>query len=176
MRGGPSRLGRTREVQIVRFRLLASLPFSLLIVGLLLVSASSLVAAVAGPSQPGSAPIPDVDSADREVDADAGTGESRCDVLRREIHALSHEVTPCSLAPECHGSPLLCPIALDPRIEREYTRLRDALQSHCSMPPGLLDFAWEVGTQSDVAEGCELAHAGWEAAARGEAAPSSYSF
>ena len=57
----------------------------------------------------------------------------QCDVLRREIHALSHEVTPCELAPECHGSPLLCPVALDPRIDREYERLRDAL--HAALRP-----------------------------------------
>lgn len=170
---------RAAEVPSVRFRLLVSLPFSLLIVGLLLVSASSLVAAVEGPSPPGSGRAPAFDVADRELasfGAEAGAGEARCDVLRREIHALSHEVTPCALAPECHGSPLLCPIALDARIEREYARLRDALHLHCGVPRGLLDYAWEAGAQADVAERCELAHDGWEAAARGESAPSTYSF
>jgi hypothetical protein len=182
---------RATEVPIVRFRLLVSLPVSLLIVGLLLVSAASFVAAVEGPSPSGSGAIPVDDVADREVASvraeartrtgakartEAGIGESRCDVLRREIHGLSHEVTPCALAPECHGSPLLCPVALDVQIEREYERLRDALQAQCGMPRGLLDFAWEIGAQTQVAERCELAHDGWEAAARGESAPSSYSF
>lgn len=157
----------------MRFRLLVSLPFALGIVGLLLLSVSSFVSAVEAPLGPDgrSAGV-----ARSGYAAGFATGESRCDVLRREIHALSHEVTPCANAPECHGSPLLCPVALDVRIEREYERLRDALHAHCGVPRGLLDHAWELGEQVEVADGCALAHDGWESAARGESAPKSYSF
>ncbi len=149
----------------MRFRLLVALPFSLLLVGILFASLANLVIAVEG----------------RGAEADGrvfpmGAYESRCDRLRREIHALSHEVTLCELAPECHGSPLLCPVALDPRIDREYERLRDALDAQCGLPRGLLDFAWEVGAQADRVDRCGLSHDGWEAAARGATPPASYSF
>ena len=149
----------------MRFRLLVSFPIALLLVGLILVSAATLVSA-RGRN----------DSAVPAADFDVRPPESDCDALRREIHALSHEVTGCELAPECHGSPLLCPVALDPRIDREYERLRDALDERCGLPRELLDFAWEVGVQAEGAESCELSHDGWEAAARGEARPTSYSF
>jgi hypothetical protein len=153
----------------MRFRLLVALPISLLLMGIILASAAKLVSAIEGRS----------DGLDAPVDAPRLTDrapESECDVLRREIHALSHEVTPCELAPECHGSPLLCPVALDSRITREYERLRDALHEHCGVPRSLLDFAWEVGVQIDLAETCEFAHDGFEAAARGESRPTRYSF
>ena len=157
----------------MRFRLLLALPLSLALVGIILVSAATLVSAIEGRGDGIDA------SHDALVDSTLRMErprESRCDALRREIHALSHEVVPCELAPECHGSPLLCPVALDPRIDREYQRLRDALHEHCGLPRSLLDFAWEVGTQTDLAESCALAHDGFEAAARGEARPTSYSF
>jgi hypothetical protein len=153
----------------MRFRLLLALPISLVLVGIILVSAATLVSAIEGRSDEAGGPA--------AISAIASRAQTpQCDVLRREIHALSHEVTPCELAPECHGSPLLCPVALDPRIDREYRRLRGALHEHCGLPRSLLDFAWEVGTQTDLAETCELAHDGFEAAARGEARPTSYSF
>jgi hypothetical protein len=153
----------------MRFRLLLALPISLWLVGMILASAATLVTAIERRSDGADGPAEFAAIAIR-------SSESRCDVLRREIHALSHEVTPCELAPECHGSPLLCPVALDPRIDREYQRLRDALHEHCGLPRDLLDFAWEVGTQTDLAETCALAHDGFEAAARGESRPKSYSF
>lgn len=153
----------------MRFRLLACLPVALLLVGLLFASVASFVYATP-----------------RTVDVAADgpvvlrLGDSSCDVLRREIHALSHTVSRCELFPECQGSPLLCPRALDANVEREYERLRDALHEQCGLPRSLLDFAWELGEQVDLAvdggEGCELAHDGWEAAVRGVARPSSYSF
>ena len=157
----------------MRFRLLVALPISLLLGAVILVSAATLVSAIEGQGDGVGAPV-DSPAAVRVIALPEP--ESECDVLRREIHALSHEVTPCELAPECHGSPLLCPIALDPRIDREYERLRDALDAHCGLPRGLLDFAWEVGAQAEFAETCELAHDGWEASVRGEARPESYSF
>ncbi len=154
----------------MRFRLLVSLPLSFLIVGLLLVSASTLFAA-------GQASAPPAPSGPSEmVGSGAGSAIVRCDRLRREIHALSHEVTPCELGPECHGSPLLCPIALDLRIEREYAHLRAALEAECGVPPERLDFAWEAGATFDLADRCALVHDGWEAAASGEAAPAIYTF
>lgn len=169
----------------MRFRLLVSLPLSLAIVGLMLVSASTLFAAVE--NAPAASPIGTAargaseragfaaDGSAEDVEREVPT-EVRCNRLRHEIHALSHEVTPCELAPECHGSPLLCPIALDPRIEREYARLREALRADCGLSPELLDFAWEAGAEVDLAERCELVHDGWEAAVRGERALSTYTF
>lgn len=169
----------------MRFRLIVSLPLSLAIVGLLLVSASTLFAAVGnappstfdGSAAPaaretaGTAMHASAESIERAVPA-----EARCDRLRQEIRALSHEVTPCELAPECLGSPLLCPIALDPRIEREYARLRETLQAECGLSPGLPGFAWAAGAEVDLGERCEVAHDGREAAARGERALSTYTF
>jgi len=102
--------------------------------------------------------------------------ESSCDVLRRELHALSHETTSCALAPECRGSPLLCPRALDDRLTREYERLRDALDAECGLPRTLVDFAWATGETTDGTSGCGITHDGFEAAARGEARPRSYVF
>lgn len=99
-----------------------------------------------------------------------------CDGLRHALHALSHAVSPCELSPDCQGSPLLCPIALDPRIEREYARLRDALHARCGLSRSLVDFAWEAGRQVETTDRCGVVHDGFENAARGEARPTSYSF
>ena len=155
----------------MHFRLLVSFPVALLLVGVALASASSLVSAfergqAAGPPPP----------------IEVQRFESTCDILRRELHALSHAVSPCELPPDCQGSPLLCPFTQDARIEREYERLRDALHEQCGLPRSLVDFAWDAsdawdaGEQVDGAEHCELAHDGFEAAVRGEAKPTSYSF
>lgn len=110
--------------------------------------------------------------------ASRGGGPARvdCDALRREIHALSHEVSRCALVPECHGQPLRCPLTRDPRIEREYASLRDALHAHCGLPRSLVDFAWSAGEQVDLDADCAIVHDGWEAVFRGEAQPTSYSF
>jgi len=168
----------------VRCRLIASFAFAACLVGLALVSAATFVSALDRHEvlSDGGSPDPQVG---HEASARLALGgirlESSCDELRRELHALSHEVSRCELTPECKGSPLLCPRALDPRIDREYERLRDALHQHCGFPRGLLDFAWAAGVtggidEVDLAEGCEVSHDGWEAAARGEARPESYSF
>lgn len=168
----------------MRLRLIASFAFAACLVGLALVSAATFVSALDRHA------ILD-DAWPRDPEAGYGASarltlggirlESSCDELRRELHALSHAVSRCELTPECKGSPLLCPRALDARIDREYERLRDALHAHCGFPSGLLDFAWAAGVtggvdEVDLAEGCEVAHDGWEAAARGEARPESYSF
>lgn len=152
----------------MRIRLLVCLPIALLLVALAFASVSTWVSAI-------------------EVDEIVAAGtfgprsrDATCDVLRHEIHALSHTVSPCAPSPECQGSPLLCPQALDVRIEREFERLRNALHEQCGIPRDLLDFAWEVSEHvdgtSDGAGRCELVHDGWESAVRGEARPSSYSF
>ncbi|MEZ4332433.1 MAG: hypothetical protein R3F35_11800 [Myxococcota bacterium] len=149
----------------MRNRLLASFPVALLLVAVALASAATLVSAF-----------------DRTAEAEVGQAfvverfESTCDTLRRELHALSHDVVSCSLPPECHGSPLLCPAALDPESQQEYERLRDALHAQCGLPRSLVDFAWGAGEQIDAGARCGRVHDGFEAAARGEARPSSYLF
>lgn len=146
-------------------RLLVSLPFALLVGLLLIGSTSALVSAFehGRDSRPAAA---------IRVELFAES----CDVLRHELHALSHAVSPCELPPDCHGSPLLCPVALDARIEREYARLRDALHEQCGLSRSLVDFAWDAGQQLESTDRCGLVHDGFEAAARGEARPASYSF
>ncbi|MFO0691270.1 MAG: hypothetical protein U0900_21405 [Myxococcota bacterium] len=102
--------------------------------------------------------------------------DESCDVLRHELHTLSHTLSPCELPPVCQGSPLLCPVALDARIEHEYARLRDALHDRCGLARSLVDFAWEAGQQIERGDHCAFVHDRFEAAARGEARPESYSF
>lgn len=154
----------------MRFRLLGSFSVALLVALCVLAAAAAWVTALERDAAPettatGSASPPDPVS--EPVD---------CDVLRHEIHALSHEVSRCALVPECRGQPLRCPITRDPRIEREYTRLRDALHAHCGLPRSLVDFAWTVGEQIDLDEDCAVVHDGYEAMVRGESRPTSYSF
>lgn len=149
----------------MRRRLAASFVIAFSLVAALLASTATFVSAVERSRAPAAEPPFEV----RRY-------ETACDVLRREIHVLSHRVVRCDLTPECQGSPLLCPIAQDPRIEREYERLRDALHEQCGLSRSLLDFAWESGAQVDLSEDCGVAHDGFEAAIRGESAPTSYSF
>ncbi|MBK7952046.1 MAG: hypothetical protein IPK00_25680 [Deltaproteobacteria bacterium] len=146
-------------------RLLVSFPIALLLGFMLIASTAALVSAVEnrGASKP-------IEAIRVELVAES------CDVLRHELHALSHAVSPCELPPDCQGSPLLCPIALDARIEREYARLRDALHDQCGLSRSLVDFAWDAGEQLESTDHCGVVHDGFEAAARGEARPTSYSF
>lgn len=144
-------------------RLLLFMPLACVLGLLSIASTSALVSAFAHESE--AAPAMRVEL----------VGES-CDVLRHELHALSHAVSPCELPPVCKGSPLLCPVALDTRIEREYARLRDALHERCGLSRSLVDFAWDAGQQIENTDRCALVHDGFEAAARGEARPESYSF
>jgi hypothetical protein len=149
----------------MRFRLLVSFLVASMLVLVLVATTSTFVSALEQRPEP----------APREAFVDRPV-ESSCDALRHEIHALSHAVSPCALPPECQGSPLLCPIARDARIQREYERLRDQLHEHCGLPRSLVDFAWETGEQVDGTERCGLVHDGFEAAVRGETRPKSYSF
>lgn len=154
----------------MRNRLLASFPVAVLLVLVALVSASTLVSAFDRAGD---------DGAEAETAAHAflvERPESTCDALRRELHSLSHEVVSCALPPDCHGSPLLCPAALDPGPQRDYERVRDALHDQCGLPRDLVDFAWGAGSQIDATHRCGRVHDGFEAAARGEARPSSYLF
>lgn len=150
-------------------RLLVSFALSTVLVLLVLSSTSVLVSAIERQGDEAShepAPIGEA------IDPTA----SSCDDLRHALHALSHAVSPCALPPACQGSPLLCPIALDARIEREYARLRDALHERCGLSRSLVDYAWETGQQIETTDRCGVVHDGFEAAARGEARPTSYSF
>lgn len=169
----------------MRNRLLAAFPVALMLVFVTLAGASTLVSAFdrashggiahAGASQGESSQAgAEVPRAARDVDAERF--EATCDGLRRALHALSHAVVPCTLPPECNGSPLLCPAALDPAPQREYERLRDALHDRCGLSRSLVDFAWGVGEPHDAVRACGRGHDGFEAAARGEARPSSYLF
>lgn len=169
----------------MRNRLLAAFPVALMLVFFTLVGASTLVSAFDRASQGGAsrgessqddASQAGADAPRKARDVEAGRFESTCDGLRRALHALSHAVVPCTLAPECNGSPLLCPAALDPAPQREYERLRDALHDRCGLPRSLVDFAWGVGGPHDAVPACGRGHDGFEAAARGEARPSSYLF
>jgi len=162
-------------------RFLGSFAAALVLGLVVLVSASTFVEALEPGSGDSAGAAADPGAEPRFSPLLAGlTRESSCDVMRRELHALSHEVIPCGRAPECQGSPLACPRALDPRIAREYERLRDALDAECGLSRDLVDFAWELGRQpgesSDTGGDCALVHDGFEAAVRGEARPTTYTF
>ena len=125
--------------------------------------------------------------------------ESVCDGLFRQLHSLSHEVTGCSQAVACEGSPLLCPAALDEEVDRTYRRLRTALHEQCDFPLRVIDFAWQ-GPSESIAHSTAMLHVGeshasheggseifagatcgerhdWlEAATSGEASPSRFYF
>lgn len=119
----------------MRFRLLAFFPLAVGLALFFLVSASSFVSAVET-------------AVDRKSQTEMLTWiplsliQSECDALYREIHALSHEVTRCGSDPLCLGSPILCPVALDPEVDREYARLRSELNERCGVPLNLMDYAW----------------------------------
>jgi hypothetical protein len=116
-------------------RLFAFLPVATVITVVLLSSAASFVFAVERAWVPDPIdPLPIVRL--RQF-------ETECDALFREIHALSHVTTGCEESHECSGSPLLCPAAMDVEIEREFQRLRTALNERCGLPLRLMDYAWE---------------------------------
>ncbi len=174
----------------MRLRLIASLPVAVVIVALLLLTASSFVSAI-----------------DRALVVETDRGpirlvrlETHCDALFREIHALSHQATRCGDDVDaCAMSPLLCAGAQDEAVEAEYRRLRDALHAQCDVPRGLLDFAWngaaaERATAASPVDGgpygplvdagghahaqpvCGGAHDWWENATSGQSPPSSFLF
>ena len=120
----------------MRFRLIAFLPVATLITVALLSSASSFVFAVERawvPHPVDLLPIMRV----RQF-------ETECDELFRELHALSHVTTRCEESPACAVSPLLCPAAMDVETDREFQRLRAALNERCGLSLRLMDYAWGV--------------------------------
>ncbi len=147
-------------------RLLAFFPPAVLITFVLLLSGSSFVSAVEGSflSEPNATSTP----------ISIKRYETECDVLHREIHALSHAATSCEEQPPCLGSPLLCPVAMNGEIERDFQRLRAALSERCGVPLGLMDYAW--GGPFGEASTCGDAHDWFESAASGLAEPSRYVF
>jgi len=150
----------------MRFRLIAFLPVAALITFFLLVTASSFVSALerslmTEPAEPATYSVTQY--------------ETECDVLYREIHALSHRATRCDAVPSCEGSPLLCPAAMDREVDREFKRLRQVLGERCDLSPGLLDYAWAGGSDGDGPT-CGGAHDWMEAATRGEGEPASFVF
>lgn len=118
----------------MRFRLIAFLPVATLITVVLLSLASSFVFAVERAWVP--------DPIDPLPIMRVRQFETECDELFREIHALSHVTTRCEESPECAVSPLLCPGAMDVEMDREFQRLRTALNERCGLPLRLMDYAW----------------------------------
>ncbi len=113
----------------MRLRLIAFLPPAALIAFLLLVSASSFVSAVEGSL------IAEFEVASTPIRVQRY--ESECDVLAREIRALSRSMTSCTGELSCLGSPLLCAVTMDAEIERKYQGLRSVQNERCNVPPGL---------------------------------------
>lgn len=127
----------------MRFRLIAFLPIATLITVGLLASASSIVFAIERSWSPPVADLPPL--------VHVRQFETECDALFREIHALSHATTRCGENPVCFGSPLLCPAAMDEEIERDFQRLRKALNERCGLPLRLMDYAWSEERRSEAA-------------------------
>ena len=107
----------------MRIRLLAFILPATLISAALLIVATSLVSALESKFMPA------VRSTIELV-----RFESRCDVLNRKIGAISRSATNCEEDLQCLGSPILCPIVMDERTEREYRALREELAEQCGMP------------------------------------------
>ncbi len=104
-------------------RLLAFVPPAAVISVTILMSASSLVSALESTlmTNPGTA------IAIERI-------ESRCEILDRKIEALSRAATNCDQDLQCLGSPILCPIAMDGEMERDYRALREERREHCGAP------------------------------------------
>ena len=146
----------------MRLRHLVFLPVATMIGFVVLLAASSLVSALERSVQGEAPPIT------------LQRYETVCDRLFREAHALSHEATRCDVQADCEGSPLLCPVAQDVRVEREYARLRTELHAECGVPLDLMDYAW--GGPAGEGPGCGGTHDWLEAAASGVVAPTRFVF
>ena len=140
----------------MRLRYIAFLPLAALMTLVLFGSASSLVSAL-----------------DRSLSAEVESPsmrlvrfETECDVLYREIHTLSHEVTTCQAEPTCSRSPLLCPVVVDEEFDREYRRLRTALNQECGVSLALMDYAWGGPAWGEPT--CGRSHDWLEARANGQ--------
>jgi len=106
----------------MRLRLLAFVPPAAVISAVILVSASSLVSALEAKFTPTvSSAIP------------IQRYESFCDRLERKIEVLSRAATSCDQDIQCLGSPILCPIAMDEEMQREYRELQAERSSQCGV-------------------------------------------
>jgi len=146
-------------------RLLAFLPPAMLITALILVSASSLVSAIDTKLTPASPERPPLQ---------VQRYETTCDVLHREVYELARHATPCARDLRCLGSPLLCPIAMDADLEREYQRLRGELNRECGVPLRLTDAAW--GGPVSTPSGCPDSELQPEDASAGSTLPRFFAF
>lgn len=118
----------------MRLRLLAFLPIAGVITFAILVSAASIVSALERSVVPPTAPEPPIR---------VSRFETECERLVRDLHELTHEASSCETQSACAASPLLCPVALDTNLDREFQRLRSALHARCDYSLGLLDYAWQ---------------------------------
>jgi len=150
----------------MRLRLIAFLPPAALIAFLLLVSASSFVSAVEGSL------IAEFEVASTPIRVQRY--ESECDVLAREIRALSRSMTSCTGELSCLGSPLLCAVTMDAEIERKYQGLRSVQNERCNIPPGL--GATAGGGAAGAASACGFFGEGFQAVAPGKAEPHYFIF
>ena len=105
----------------MRLRLLAVFPPAAFVTAALLVLISSLVSALETSLTP-----------DVMIAVKVQRYESDCDVLTREIQALSRSATNCDADLQCLSSPILCPIEMDAEQEREYRSLRAEFEIRCS--------------------------------------------
>ena len=104
-------------------RLLVFAPPAALISAAILVSASTLVSALEATLTPD---VPTAIVIERF--------ESRCQALDRKIEVLSRAATSCDQDLQCLGSPILCPIAMDSEMERDYRALREERREYCGVP------------------------------------------
>jgi hypothetical protein len=104
----------------MRLRLFAFVPPAAMISAALLVSASSMVSALEARFTPtASSAIP------------IQRYESFCEGLQRRIEVLSRAATNCDQDIQCLGSPILCPIAMDRDMQREYRELLEERREQC---------------------------------------------
>jgi len=133
-------------------RLLASFPLAVLMIAVLLVSASSYVSAIETRQDSNPNLVLRLDRA-----------ESFCEVMIREIRAISRLATTCNLDLQCLGSPILCPITLDRKQERKYSSLRAQFERQCAASYSLGDEA--MGDFRNDLEFCGAGSGGFESEA-----------
>lgn len=100
----------------MRLRLLAFVPPAAMITAILLVSA---LEAKLAPTVSSAIPIQRY--------------ESFCDGLERKIEVLSRAAPSCEQDIQCLGSPILCPIAMDKKMQREYRELQVERSELCGI-------------------------------------------
>lgn len=121
----------------MRLRLLAFVPPATAITVALLISASTLVSALEASLTPVVIPTIPIERF-----------ESQCEILDRRIAALSRSATSCNEDLHCLGSPILCPVAMDAKDERDYQALLEQHREHCGVPYSPFD---RIATSSSEA-------------------------